>query len=550
MVLFAIMLIVLLAFVGIAVDVGFGFVRSSQFSAAVDAAALAGVIDLNPNSETDTDAADTRAWQFLAANGWPMDTLNVFESGRSYTDRGIPQYTITVTWPVDLFFLSLLGIESYEISHSATAAYFAQSEIYTASAFERGHVRKTSLFAFGPDSCTFAGDPVSSLHATAPGVPNEDYALANGVYRFRFRVPHDYAHDRVRVELFDTDSVNANTNNSVAVQFSDSYAATGGTGDIFTCTGESAQPGQRCVLRTPENLEAVFHNPFWFVRMDETWDGTCASQPGNPTGNTTTDFELYYYSEQGLRIVLARYEERNHSLGLTDMNWISPGAPGSPVPATVGSFEVDLAPIPPGLGNARYIYMDVKTDSGNSKNVFDVRAGLPTDELPADWISSNNVNTRNLYLANNPTFDPSGAVQTFALGRMALQHYYQVDELLLPLVPVDTLMVNGVIYATLFDYDSSDPPPIIEFTIDVVSTHDFRMLGLVTTTPPEPLGRHIVGVCNEGTNCNNEWIMPQFGMGVPSELYMPGTLFAAYRPGRDAHTWSISISAGRPVLTR
>ena len=48
LVLIALLFVVLLLFVGLAVDVGFGFVRSSQFSRAVDAAVLAGVIDLNP----------------------------------------------------------------------------------------------------------------------------------------------------------------------------------------------------------------------------------------------------------------------------------------------------------------------------------------------------------------------------------------------------------------------------------------------------------------------------------------------------------------------
>ncbi len=73
-VLLALMFVILLLFVALAVDVGFAFVRSSQFSAAVDSAALAGVVDLDP-STNDTAAADIRAEQFLAANGWSVDTL-------------------------------------------------------------------------------------------------------------------------------------------------------------------------------------------------------------------------------------------------------------------------------------------------------------------------------------------------------------------------------------------------------------------------------------------------------------------------------------------
>jgi Flp pilus assembly protein TadG len=64
MVILALVLIGLLAFAGIAVDVGFAFVRSAQFAAAVDSATLAGVVDLNPLSEVDTSEADIRAGNF------------------------------------------------------------------------------------------------------------------------------------------------------------------------------------------------------------------------------------------------------------------------------------------------------------------------------------------------------------------------------------------------------------------------------------------------------------------------------------------------------
>ena len=112
LVLIALLFVVLLLFVGLAVDVGLGFVRSSQFSRAVDAAVLAGVLDLNPGS-TGTTNADIRASQFLAANGWPTPTLTVYETARSITVGGIPQYTITATWPVETYFLGLIGIAGF-----------------------------------------------------------------------------------------------------------------------------------------------------------------------------------------------------------------------------------------------------------------------------------------------------------------------------------------------------------------------------------------------------------------------------------------------------
>jgi hypothetical protein len=554
LVIFALMLVALIALVGIAVDVGFGFVRASQFSAAVDAAALAGVVDLDPLSESDTSKADIRAWQFLGANGWPTRTITSFASDRSFTQLGIPDYTITVTWPVESFFMRIFGIEGFPVTRSATAAYFAQAEMFTATAFDRSHARKASQFIFGPQACTREGDPVSPRLST-PGQPNEAYHLANGVYRYAFRVPANYAAEKVRVELFDPDSENFNLGNSATFIHSDTYANTTNiTSTIATCDGGN---GELCVLPTGESLVSVFQNPFWFVRVDEAYDGGCNALKNNPLGNTETTFELYHYDNQGRRVQLARYVETNSYVSQTDLRWVTPGVPSGPLnfvlPAD-GSFEVTVAAIPPGLGGARYIYLDVRAEVGNSKNVFDVRAGLPAEMIGQDWFVFNNINEHNLFLANNAAFDPSGGVETFALGRMPIQTYFDNARLKIPLAPVASALAESAVYVTIFDYDifphGTAPPPEIEFTIDTVPQSEFLVLGKITTA--DPGSGNVASLCggNDGLDCNNTWIWPQFGMGLPSTLLQSGTLFGEYIPRRNAHTWSISITSGRPVLTR
>jgi hypothetical protein len=554
MVILALVLIGLLAFAGIAVDVGFAFARSAQFASAVDSATLAGVVDMNLQSEDDTSEADIRAGQFLGANGWPLDSLETFTSSRSYTIQGIPQYTITATWMVETFFLTLLGFDDFPVTHSATAAYFAQSELYTPTAYDRGQTRKASLFAFGPDSCTQEGDPVSPLYSTAIGDPNEDYAIAQGIYRFRFRVPNDYAHDQVRIEIFDPDTVNLEVGSQYSVTHSVTYSNTTGiSASTVSCAGDV---GESCVEATGESLNSIFHNPFWFVRVDETWEN-CIAGTDISEGDTETSFDVYYYNGQGTRIRLAQYTDRNEYVAQTDMRWVSPGTGGG-VPAEVGSFEVPVTDIPIGAGNARYIYLEVKTVAGGSKNVFDIHATLPHDvlldlypDLAPHWIDNNHINERNLFLANHPTFDPSGEVRTFALGRMPLRHYYSgSNSLNLPLTPIGTGLTNGVVYATLFDLETEGDKEI-EFTIDSVATMDFRILARVTDDQNwiDAEVNHLGGLCDGGLDCDNEWIWPQYRMGLP-ELYTAGTLFGTYQPDEDSHTWSISVTFGRPILTR
>ncbi len=82
-------------------------------------------------------------------------------SDRSLTVLGIPNYTLTATWPVDFFFARLIGFNNYPITHSATGAFYAQAEILTTSAAEHGHVRKASQFVYGLNACAEQGDPVS-----------------------------------------------------------------------------------------------------------------------------------------------------------------------------------------------------------------------------------------------------------------------------------------------------------------------------------------------------------------------------------------------------
>lgn len=548
-VLLALVFAILLAFVALAVDVGFAFVRSSQFSAAVDAATLAGVVDLNP-STNDTAEADLRAEQFLATNGWPTATLTFMDSDRSLTVQGIPNYTLTVTWPVNFFFARILGLTSYPITHSATGAFFAQAEIFTTSANENGHIRKASQFLYGPDACAEWGDPVSPNKGTA-STPNNFRALYEGVYKYRFVVTEVYTHSNIlRIELFDPDSFN-NQGNSAMITHS---ISDGGPAEPLDCT--SSGLGDKCIIDTGESRYAINQNPFWLQRVDENWNPDCTPYYGDNLGDVVTSYELYYFDDSGDRIDIAKYTVDNlRDYFNSDLKWVSPGSPGSLVPADSGSFEVDLSTIPVSPDGLQVVQMDVKALSGSAKNVWDVWAGPPPAYFTAHSIPplSSDVNTRNLQLANSPAAYTIKGVSTYALGRLPLTHYINDKEIKIPLSPLESTLGGGAIYASTFDLDMAVPPPGVYFTIDTVSENDFKMYSAVVASPTDGhIGTQadpLQTSCDNSTDCNNSWMSPQLAMGIPDEFFFGGKLEANYMPMKDDHVWALGVTAGRPFLT-
>jgi hypothetical protein len=550
-VLIALVFIVLLLFVGLALDAGLAFVRSSQFSRAVDSAVLAGIVDLDP-STMDTNPADLRAGQFLGANGWPTPTLTLFNSERSFTSLGLPQYTLTATWPVSPFFIRLIGIGSYPVTHSATAAFYANAEMFTPTAYDDGRMRRASQFLFGPEACTKEGDPVSPLNKI-PGQTNDEHSIYDGLYRYRITIPSTYTQTNLRVELFDTDSVNLKGDSDTIVHTL-TVSNTIGMTETLSCGG-SLGMGDSCIINTGEDLVSNLQNPFWFQRVDETWNDDCNREASDSTGDTVTEFELFYYDAQGDRQTLGLYTEDNSQTGLTDLKWVTPGVT---FPADSGSFQGDISGLPRDEKGFRYLHLDVKTTSGASKNVWDIWAG----PIPSFYTSqgypalSDDVNERNLQLANTPFAYSRGGVSVYALGRMPLENYVGNTEIDLPLGPLEPGAGGSSIYATVFDYEPSATPQV-RFQIDSVSPSVFDMCGTVVITPTmgntgqcgtEPLE----STCDNSTNCNMAWMRPHFAMGIPGEGtdFLGGNLILKYIPNQEAHTLSLTVTDGRPFLTK
>ncbi len=593
LVLIAAALIGLLAFVGIAVDVGFVFARNSQLQAGVDAAALAGVVEL---AGGDLNAADDKAGRFLKSNNIPITTTTsptgtaTLESVTYQTQLQETAYALTVTWPVELFFLRVIGWDDVTIKKSATAAFLSLTDIYAGSRVDQGKLSTSTQGVFGPQACTGRGDPYSPYNSPfrPPGYPgNSTYT-----YRYRILIPPSYPDNVLRVELFDPDTHNENINQATVVHTS--YAVNNSFPAWQDLSCDSSNRQNPCLIETgeeslvsPPNVTIDQINPFWFVRVDENREPKPDCDPPNgvyvPDNNTQTIYQLSYYLEHTdgtiQEIPLAAYtglKDNNHD---TDLHWVSPGAPPSfdypgpstGVPADLGSFQINLDTDVPNIlteqstGN-RYIYLNVTASHGSSENGFEIWAG------PDDYINSvpSDANERNIHVLDSPGAHNSAGAVVFALGTLPLNSSTD-NRVDIPLVYISPNYAGETIHISLFDSDTGTVPPITFFFDSLAynpgppPTGDWFMEFGDPNNTTDPDGVPVSTRCNLASgDCNNEWIDPAYKIIVPGDLencdynnpttdctpFYGGRLMASYQGGQhDTYVWEISI-AGAPYLKR
>ncbi len=621
-VLIALMMVAIIAFVGIAIDVGFIFARGSQLQSAIDSAALAGVTELSTWSTSNTGSeadARTKSAQFLNANNMPFSVTNSINNASnidiSITPLGATQYAVTATWPVETYFLKVLGFrEPINLTRSATSAIFSLADIYVSRRVEDGVLSTSNQAVFGPDICINYGDPYSPRNS--PFDPDGNLFA----YTYRIYIPPNYQHDVVRVELFDPDSINVPANTQTINRSNVAINNGMNAVDSKTCTGQAAKQINPCLLKTDENslvtgapnLDIDQVNPFWFVRIDENrgtgtipGDGTCGN-PGNynEAYNTQTLYSLYYFAQSAdgtiQSVPLVSYlgqtgdGTRDNGDHNTDLHWVSPGtaipfstvdSPGNAVPALAGpisSFEIDITSDVPNIvvdqsTGARYIYMDVETQSGASENGFEVWAGPPiyVNAVPSE------VNARNLYVLNNVGSHSSEGVTVFGLGNLPMNSNAgnAVD---IPLLYVGPEMIGQEINVSLFDSDSGAQPPIVFYFDSIGFTPDgsnplgydpnatdwAMAFGVTGQDDPDGVAEGVrcrPGSCNSDGTASTGWVDPPYRIIVPGDLsdcdydnptmadctpFVGGRLVARYIGGEgDTYGWQISVE-GLPYLVK
>lgn len=604
-VLIALALVGVVAFMGIAVDVGFVFARGSQLQAAIDSAALAGVTELsgwssnnsnNPQIEAD---ARTKSGQFLNANNMPVTvTLSLNEDENLHVEQsalGAVRYSITGTWPVETYFLRAIGFEEpIHLSRSATAAIFSLANVYASRRIEDGVISTSNQAVFGQNACTGHGDAFSPINSTwAPG----EYT-----YKYRIMIPADYPHDTIRVEIFDPDSINANNIGAITIPRTQAAFNAGLEGSIqASCpSGNPSNRKNTCLIPTGElqlyedgilPLERI--NPYYFWRIDENrgsgpvpGNGNCGEPNNYNAGyNTRTRYALSYWQQQPDGVVIEKplvsYTgqvgdgARDNGNHCTDLQWVTPGAAQSydfpsggnclgSVPVDAGSphssFEINLNTDVPGIlvepgSGIRYLNLNVTALDGSSENGFEFWAGPPhyIDTVPGD------ANARNLHVLDTPGSHSSKGVTIFASGVLPMNANFGtvVD---VPLVYVGADYAGQELHVSMFDSDSGAQPPIM-FFFDTISEDDWSFT-FARQGYPDPDGG--TGRCSPG-NCNGIWVNPPYRITVPGGSlddcdysdpqgdpncvpFYGGRLTARYRTGQgDTYVWQITVN-GLPYL--
>ncbi len=567
-VILAMAMVGLLVFAGLAVDAGVVYVTSVRLSRAVDAATLAGVVELPYESSlSSTSNADQRAREFLGANEiWSTAEITgtgFFDSARQSGVLGTYRYAITATHQADLYFLPLVNFDHVRLSDSAVAEYNPMVSIYASQTGNYGIEQTINLSVFGPDICSSYGDPYTPSHSPW-------WDELKGVYHFRLDIPANYGgvakdltrrwnggddtNDIVRIEIWDPDCYN---NPLPGNQFVLTNTITRTLVTIPNACGGNDRR-QPC---TPETGDV--QNPFGFVRIDENRQGDPAndSSCSTPTNysaalNTTTRYTLYYYRKRGdgslERRDLARYTKGGaESDSDTDMLWVSPGGsrPDDPLPdGWVGSsygftwhegdgnFEiVDLDPdsassetpdiyVDPADGG-RTLFLDVQALSGASENGFDLWAGPRYRTAPGD------VNARNVDIILQAGDYHSGAGATWSgIGHLPMNNNTEdaVAEITLTYVPANYEGRTMVIES--FDNDYPDLVDSIVFYFDTMPQDDWMK-------QMTPAG-------------NGDWSKVSFTIpSAPTHTFYGGYLMAEYEANdpHDTFAWKIT-SEGMPTL--
>lgn len=555
-VIIAFAVIALVLFAGLALDAATIYAGQTKLKRAVDAAALAGVVELPIE-----DAAAARTRQFMLANGFNIsdtEVLPLFDTVRIPATEYM-QWAVTATYRVPLNFLPIINFNYAEVTEVAVAEYRSMVDIYTTQTGGRGIVGPVNLSnwgryanpkwgdAFSPQCWTCNSDcphdltidvqgnvtdcPDGSKTPETPDGFNPDrvelYNEFGQGYPFRIHIPPAYGSDDVQIELLDPDGYNQPINDDVTITHLDGSTDVIPIGNI-DCNphGGGANDNDRldaCLLETGD-----LPNPYWFLRIDENRSFTHLNggRPSSytPGNNTETEYRLYYHkqlSDQSIiRQSLGTYLGGANDAS-TDMKWIVAWT----VDVNCEDGGCDVPNIVVNEDGARSLYLEVDGVSGYSENGFDFWAGPPppvTETVPAD------INDRNLYLLANPSSHTAGTIVTYGSGYMPLNtNATGLITMTFAFVPPEAAGVGVNLYH--FDNDSGLLGQQIDYYLEGVSAWHYE--GTLSLNGTWSTSQNYV--YQPPGNRDHD------GVGIPDEFY-GGYLVGQYQSGfLDTSSWRI-----------
>ncbi len=413
----ALMMSLLVMFVGLAVDVGNLMGKRAKLQSAVDVSALSAAQMLVASIPV---SATVKADQMMETNGIP--------AARSVTQVEYPapnQVLVRATWDVDTFFMRIVPAwRTVRISAEATVDINSYAEMNTKPFGYPGVVSELNLMVWGVDSWRRGGDAFSPRfdgNNGGVGITNPLYVQQPYGYLYRIDVPANYTNDFVTVEIWDPDSYNKPASETppafptpqppcsppcvpppTPTFTADMYARCGdpnyrpASAGACTSNASAADPGMH-LLAYPNQRDVRNRTAFW--RADEYRTpyndpcGICGQYQSPPSTNATqTRFRIYHFNPRitsafGDPAVLSDYTSGGNPYiaeyivrddATKDLRWYQP--PGFSVRLRGGGCTGDNGdcferePSPTG---GWYFYLYVKGIAGSSENNMDLRVGPP-----------------------------------------------------------------------------------------------------------------------------------------------------------------------------
>lgn len=386
----ALMMTVLILFLGLGVDAGNLMGKSAKLQSAVDAAALSAAETLSGGNAI-TQTATTKAYQMLEANGIPSNTLTV----RDVTVES-NQVHIKASQSVNTYFMRIIPIwRTVQVKAEAIADLNSYAEITTKPYGLPGVVNELNMMVWGADSWRRGGDAYSAITGTGANglTANPEHNKQPYGYLFRIDVPPSYSSNRIVVQFFDPDTYNRTgappawpscspAPCTTPTPTADQYAYCPSFRPDCTSGGANYDTGMK--------LNAFSNGRPAFWRVDEIRNPYTIPFGGptpSPSYATTTEFTLWHFNSHitsafgdpatlsdqpmaGGYNYLAQYTVGSDAR--TDLSWYQPTGFDIQLKDNLGNdlFERE--------GNGGYyFYLYIRGAAGSSENNYDIRVGPP-----------------------------------------------------------------------------------------------------------------------------------------------------------------------------